>query len=155
MTGKKNDNVLALPPLTSDFGTTANTSLVPWDSRRPLTKAGKRLVEEAHKQRLVIDIITTKARFGASMIGKIHEHGGITFNEATSCLMEIKDQPGRNPQHQAYIDQFTEHQVQLLARQLLAVIDVSATGIGVEVHRDPHPPERPAGLLKRWFDNRE
>jgi hypothetical protein len=154
MTKRRNDNVLALPPLRSDFGTTANTSLVPWSARKSLNKNEKRLIESAHEQWLTIDIIATKARFGTRMIGEIHKHGSLTFDEATSFIVDIKDQPGRSQQHQAYIDQFSERQIQLLAQQALAAIDVSATGIGVEIHRDPHPPDEPEprpGFLQRVF----
>lgn len=156
MTRKKENNVLALAPLTSDFGSTADTSLVPWSSRKPLNKQEKQLIEVSHEQRLVIDLITTKARFGMSMIGEIHEHGSLTFDEATSFIMEVKERPGRSQLHQAYIDQFSERQIQLLAQQTLAVIDVSATGVGVEVHQSPYPPlEQHVGFLARLLGERE
>ena len=155
MTRKKGNNVLALPPLRSDFGTTADTSLVPWSARKPVTKREKQVIEVAREQWLVIDLTATKARFGDSMIGEIHKHGSLTFDEATSFIMEIKENPGRSQLHQAYIDQFSERQIQLLAQQSLAVIDVSATGIGVEVHRPLYPPEPPVGLLQRLLGGRK
>jgi len=113
---------------------------------------------------LAIDIISTKARFGASKIGEIHQHASLTFDETTSFIVEIKDRSGRSQQHQAYADQFSERQIQLLAQHLLGVVDVSATGIGVEIHRPPYPPPEPepplepkrrAGFLQRLLGSGE
>jgi hypothetical protein len=148
MTRKKTDNVLALPPLRSDFGSTADTSLVPWSAREPLNRREKRMIEEVHRQDLAIDLEAQQARFGISMMRRIHEHGAVSFSEATEFLMDIKEDSDRSQEHQAYIDQYILRQVQLLAQQTLAVIDITTTNIGVEVHRPPYPPpQAPAGLL--------
>jgi hypothetical protein len=156
MTRKKTDNVLALPPLRSDFGSTADTSLVPWSAREPLNRREKRITEESHSQDLVIDLIAQQARFGMTMIGRIHEHGNKTFNGTTEFIMEVKNDSDRTEEHQAYIDQFSQRQIQLLAQQLFAVIDVSATGVGVEVHKSPYPPlKKPTGLLARLLPEPE
>ena len=151
MTRKKNDNVLGLAPLTSDFSTTS-ASLVPWSSGWPLIKDEARLIEEARKQRLAIAIIDSKARFGASRIGEIHQHASRTFDEATSFIKEIEGRSGRSQQHQAVIKQYSERQIQLLAQHSLAVTEVSAADIGMEIHRSPYPslkPERRIGFLQR------
>ena len=156
MTKRRADNTLALTPLASDFGTTI--SLAPWSSRWALTEDEKRLNEEARMQQLAIEAIAAKARFGASKVGEIHQHASLTFDETVGFVMEVKDRPGRSQQHQAYIDEFTERQVQLLAQHSLGVVDVGATSIGLEVHRDVYSPpgsRRRAGFLQRLFGGRE
>lgn len=156
MTRKKTDNVLALAPLRSDFGSTADTSLVPWSARKPLNRREKQMIEEVHRQDLAIDLETQQARFGMTMMRRIHEHGAVSFSEATEFIMDIKEDSGRSEEHQAYIDQFSLRQIQLLAQQTLAVIDISTTGIGIEVHRSPYPPLKERhGFWARLLDYQE
>jgi len=152
MARKKDDNVLALTPLASNSSAATNTGLVPRNSFRALTRDEERLIEEDRKQQLAIEIRAAKGRLGMSKIAEVHKHAELTFDEAAGFIVEIKDRPGRSPQLQAYVEQFSERQIQLLAQHLLGVVDVSATGIGMEVHRDPYPPpERRAGFLERLF----
>lgn len=149
---KKNDNLLALPPLGSDESATDSTTLVPWSPRGSLTTEEKRVIDLYGKHRLLMGVIAEKARYGTSLIGEIHKHGSLTFDEATSHIMEVKDRSGRSELHQAYIDQFTERQIQLLARQSLGAIEVGATSIGFVIHEDSDPPPLPeprSGFLQR------
>jgi hypothetical protein len=155
MTRKKENNVLALPPLKSDFGSTADTSLVPWSDRKPINRQEKKLVAVSHEQRLVAELVALKGKYAMTLIGQIHQHGSLTFDESTGFIMDIKEHPGRSEEHQAFIDQFSLRQIQLLAQQTLAVIDVSATGVGVEVHRSPYPLPEEGGFLVRLFGKRD
>ena len=152
MATKKTDNILALAPLPSGFDTATSVSLAPWNSRRPRNQDEKRLIDEAYKRQLAMNIIGTQERFGESKIAEIHRHASQVFDETTGFILEVKDQPGRSPQHQACVEQFCLRQVQLYAQQSFALIDVGATGIALEVHRDPYPPpepERRHGFLER------
>lgn len=154
MAKKKNDNVLALAPLSSDLNMT-HGGLQAWNRRWEPTEGERQLTEEARTQQRAIDVIATKARFAESKVGEIHQHAIQVFDETNSLIMEAKERPGRSAQHQAYMDQFSERQVQLLAQHSLGLVEVSATGIGAEVHRSPYPPpEKPKpakrpGLLQR------
>lgn len=154
MTRKKSDNILALAPLSPDLNASGNLSLAPWSSRRKRTREEQRLVEEAYKRQLAMDIKATEARFAATKIAEIHRHAVKTFDQTSGFILEVKDQPDRSPQHQAYMDQFGERLVQLFAQQLLATVDVGATSIAIEVHASPYPepepePERRVGLFRR------
>lgn len=148
---KKNDNLLALPSLGSDEPSVGGTTIVPWSSRGSLTKEEKRVIDLHRKHELLMEVIAEKTRYGTSLIGEIHKHGSLTFDEATGHIMEVKDRSGRSELHQAYIDQFSERQIQLLARQSLGAIEVGATGIGLIIHEDSDPPEQPSGFLPRLF----
>lgn len=155
MSKKKTDNVLALPPLKSETGGRTGTSLTLQNTRDALDRREKRIIEESHTQDLVIDLRTQQARFAMTMIGMIHEHGSMTFSEATEMIMDVKDNSDRSQEHQAYIDQFSLRQIQLLAQETLAMIDVVATTIGEEVHRSPDDPARqPVGLLAQLLADR-
>lgn len=155
MSKKKTDNVLALPPLKSETGSGTGTSLLLRTTRDATNRLEKRIIEESHTQDLVIDLRAEQARFAMTMIGRIHEHGSITFSEATEMIMDVKDNVDRSQEHQAYIDQFSLRQIQLLAQETLAMIDVVATTIGGEVHRSPDDLSRePVGLLARLLTDR-
>ena len=153
MTGKTGENVLALARLKTEFGPTTEAGLVPWDDREPLSRMENELIAVSREQRLAISLIAAKARFGTGMISLIHMQGSVTFDKTTRFIMEIKDDAGRSQQHQAYVDQFSERQIQLLAQEVLAVIDVGAASIGQEIHRSAYPPPRAVrrGLLARLF----
>ena len=140
MTGKRNDNSLHMPPHTSRSAATTDVDLALWSSRQPSNRSDKRLIDEARKRQLAMYIIDTQTRFGLSRIAEIHRHASLVFDETCGFILEAKDQPGRSPQHQAYVDEFSERQVQLLAQTSLAMSDVGATSIGIEIHQSPYPP---------------
>lgn len=153
---KKTDNVLALPPMKSDFSPVAGTGLASQASNRQLDKREKQITELSREHRSVMELTADNARFGMTMIGKIHEHASSTFEETITYIVDTRNQPGRDDEHQAYIDQFSLRQIQLCAQQMLAVIDVGATGVGMEIHRSLYPPpeeapENGTGFFARLF----
>lgn len=158
---KKGDNVLALPPMKSGFSPGSGTGLDPHASNRPLRKREKQIIRLSQEQRSVMELTADNARFGMTMISRIHEHASLTFEETAAYIVDTRNQPGRDEEHQAYIDQFSLRQIQLCAQQMLAVIDVSATGIGMEIHRSLYPPpedppsEEPKGFFARLFGKHE
>ena len=139
MAKKDDGNVLALPPMKTEFGVTANTSLAPNTGRRPLNKRERQIIELSIEQRTVMEHTSANARLGMVLIGQIHEQASQTFEETTAFIIDTKNQPGRNAEHQAYIDQFSLSQIQLSAQEFLGIINVTATGIGMEVHRSLYP----------------
>jgi hypothetical protein len=142
MARRKDNNVLGLAPPSSDFGS-VGTEIVPWGSRWEMSKEDERINQEAQLHRRAIEIIESKVRLGTFKIGEIHQHAMQTFEETTSFIVEIKDQAGRSQQHQAYIDQYSERHIQLLAQHLMGITDVGATAVGKEVYRSPYPPPEP------------
>ena len=156
MARETNDNVLGLAPLSSEFGTATHLGLGLWSSHQSLTQDERQLIDEARKRQLAIDIISTQARFAVSKINEMHQHASGMFDTTCNLIIEIKDRLDRDAQHQAYIDQFSEHQIRLLAQHSLAMIEMGATNIGTELHQSPYPPsssgpKRPAGFLQRLF----
>ena len=152
MTRKRNGNVLGLPSLAPGSGLVDSANLMPWSPHHARTKEQKRMLERGETQMLAIGITSAKICYGGDKIGEIHRHVNAQFDETVNCVMEIKDLPGRTPQHQAYVDQFCERSIQLLAQHSLGVLEVGAAGIGMIVHEDPYPPPEPrTGFLQRVF----
>jgi hypothetical protein len=154
MTRKSNGNVLALPPLAPDSGLTASASLMPWSPHHARTREQKRMLEHGDTQMLAIGVTAAKTCYGDDKIGEIHRHVAAEFDETVNCIIAIKDRPGRTPQHQAFVDQFCEHSIQLLAQHSFGVLEVGAAGIGMIVHETPYPPPEPEprpGFLQRVF----
>ena len=152
---KNDNNVLALPPLKSEFSPTANTSIVPHAGGRAQEKRERQIIEISNEQRIVMEHTSYKAQLGMVMVEKIQEQGIHTFSETAAYILEIKNQPGRDTELQTYINQFSLRQTQILAQQVLGIIDVAGTGIGMEVHRPLYPereePTDRPGFFRRIF----
>lgn len=152
MTKENDQNVLALPPLKSEFRTPADTGLVQRNTTHPLKKRERQITDLAHEQRAVMEFTAQQARLGMALIGTIHEQASHTFDVTTTYIVETKNQPGRDEEHQAFIDQFSQRQAQLLAQELLGITDVSAAGVGREIHRTLYPqPEEERSVFERLF----
>ena len=142
---KKNEAVVALAPA-SDL----STALAPLSTRHGLTAAEKDIIDESYKQRLAIEAISVKEDFGTSKIAEIHLHIHATFDDTAGAMLELKSRSDRTREHQEYLDQFTRHQLNMLAQHLSGVLEVSASNIGVILHQSAYPPESDRqGLLSR------
>ena len=154
MARDSNDNILGLTPAPSEVSPIKHIDLTLWRTDRSLTQDERQLVDEARMRQLAIDIIGSQTRFALTKISEMHEHASRTFDETCNLIVETKEQPERNEQHQLCIDQFSDHQIRLCAQHSLAMLEVGATAIGTELQRSPYPPpdsgaNRPAGFLQR------
>ncbi|MCL5960829.1 MAG: hypothetical protein M1358_16270 [Chloroflexi bacterium] len=151
--GKNGESLLGLVPVTSGPNSPSNGSLAPISAQRSLSRDEQRTLDEYHKEILVIDATAHKTLFGMTKIGQIHQHGALKFDETTGYILNIKNQ-SRGREHQAYVNEFSAHQIQMLAGHLIGAMEVGGTNIGMEVHRSlyplPEPPE-PRSLWKRLF----
>lgn len=145
---KKNESLLGLVPYTPTAGT--NTGLVPFAPNQALTREEQRIVDEWHRQTLIIDATTTKTLLGLDKITEIHFHAATTFGEASGQILALRE-TAQGKEHQAYMDEFCRHQVQVLARHLLGAVEVGATNIGHEIHRSLYlaPEEDKRSFLQR------
>jgi hypothetical protein len=150
---KKEGSLLGLPAPDS-FGSSFSTgNIVPLRAGHQLSKDEQRVMAEWHKTQLVIEATAARAVFGISKVTEIHQHGSLTFEEATAAILAIKDK-AHGKEHEAFMEEFTSRQIPLMARHLFGAIDVSVTNIGLELHRSLYPePEKPEPLSvwKRLF----
>lgn len=149
----KKEALLGRAPLEGVPNPPPNGSLQLFAPERALTKDEQRTIDEFRKQRLVIEATEIKTDFGMTKIGEMHEHATVEFDDNVGYILEIKASQ-RGKEHQAYMDEFVKHQIQHMARNLAAAVEVGATGIGMEIHRSlyllPEPPE-PRSLCKMLF----
>jgi hypothetical protein len=149
---KKPENLLGLAPLSHQPGFRDHGPIVPVETRRPANQDERWIVDEYQKQALVMQGVEAKAVRAMKLIAEIHKEGLATFDEATGHIIHAKaDQ--RIKEHQAYIDEFSTREIQLMGRHLLATLEVAATNIGVEVHRTLYPPfpREATSVWKRLF----
>lgn len=142
----RKEGLLGLAPLDREPVSNGNGDLQLFDSQRALTKEEQRTVDEFRSQMRVIEAINAKTSFGMAKIAELHEHAAVEFDDTVGYILRIKDQP-RGKEHQLYINEFTSHQVNALARHLMGAVEVGATAIGAEIHRPlyfaPEPPPPP------------
>src|SRR5215211_3628493 len=102
---KKQESMLGLAPLShgSNFGDGGNVATV--DSMQPSNREERWILDEYHKQSLVMEGTEAKAVRAMKLIAEIHKEGVTTFDEATGRMLTIKANQ-RTKEHQAYIDEF-------------------------------------------------
>lgn len=148
---RKKESVLGLAPVTQNL---SNSSVVSYGNQNVTTDDERRIISEYRKQNLVIDGGREKSKFAISQIAEIYQHGVTTFDNSTEFITKLNNRP-RSKDHQAYMDEFCDRSVQMLARHIFGVVEVGATNIGVEVHRSLYPVfeppvlEKPKSLLQR------
>lgn len=151
---KKDETLLGLAtvPMASAFGNGhAGGGLARSGAFQALTKEQQRVLAEFEKQHLVIEKQQEKTTFGEEMIGEIHEHGFSTFAHTSGAIIGIKAL-AQGAEHQAYLEEFSKHQLAMLARHISGAVNVGATNIAVEISRSLYPePElpEPRSWLKR------
>lgn len=155
----KKNNVLALPPMKSDYNTAVNTGDASHAGGYVIQKREKEIIDLSAEQSTVMKHTTALAQQGITLVGSIQQHGSQVFDETSAFIIDVKQQPNRDAEHQSYIDQFSERQIQMLAQQVLGIMEVGAVGIGMEVHRSLYPeypkrdqqPDEKKGFFKRVF----
>jgi hypothetical protein len=148
---KKQESMLGLAPLShgSNFGDRGY--IVAVDAMQPSNREERWIVDEYHKQALIMQGVAAKEVLAMRLIAEIHKEGVETFDEAAGYILRLKAEQ-RTKEHQAYIDEFSTRAIQLMGRHFLATEEVAATNIGVVVHSTPYPPppETPS-VWKRLF----
>ena len=149
---KKEESLFALAPLSQSPSFGDDRSIVPLDSTRSSHRDEQWIVDEQHKQTLIMQGFEIKTVQAMKLMAEIQKEGIVTFDEATAFIFLIKDEQ-RNKEHQAYIEEFCARSLQMMGRHILAITEVGATNIGMEVHRSLYPPGpiEPRGFFKRLF----
>jgi len=149
---KKPESILGLAPLSQESNVGNHRYITPVDSMQPSNQADRWIMDEYRKQALIMVGVEAKAVHAMKLIAGIHKEGVTTFEEASGHILNIKANQ-RAKEHQAYIDEFSTREIQLMGRHPLATVEVAATNIGVEVHRSLYPPLHPEtqSVWKRLF----
>jgi hypothetical protein len=101
------------------------------------------------KQKVAIDAISNKTRYGMRRIMEVDHYAGELFNETASSIMKINEEK-RGSTYEAYHSAFNDRLVKTAARHICGLLEVGAMGIAKEVMRSPKSaPQPPKSFLKR------
>jgi hypothetical protein len=152
--GTKNESVLGLAPLRAP----PTLQISGWKEEpgvgRAVSKREQTILGLHHEQTLVIDAIGCKTRFGMATIGDIQRHAATEFADIAAWIYDLKgDTQGKG--YQAPVEEFSLCLIQVSARHLLGVVEVSDASIGGVIRaplepppQAPPPPPKP-GILAR------
>lgn len=143
------DNILSLPPLTPDSG-------FGFDLTQATASDSPKTIEDLHaindntlKQKVVIDAISGKTRYGMRRILEVDHFASELFYETTHSIMKINEE-GRGTAYEAYFSAFNDRLVKTAARHVYGLLEVGAISIAKEVMRSPkYNPPTPQSFLKR------
>ena len=149
--GKKNESVLGLAPLTSPPALQANGWQEVPGVGRAVSKREQTILGLHHEQTLVIDATGCKTRFGMATMADIQQHAATEFVDTAAWIDGLKGE-AQGKGYQAPVDEFSLCLLQVSARHLLAVVEVSDASIGGMVRAPLElPPEAPPPPPKRGF----
>ena len=146
---KKSKSLLELSPISVDAGLASSNNQNALDEINIFSSNSRLIGNEAQKQKSAIDALTKKALYGMDRIAEIDRQAGDVFEETARRIMTTKREV-QGQDHQKHIEEFSHRLVQMSARHMLGVVEIGATGIALEVHRSPYPPEpERQSLIKR------
>lgn len=130
---RRSHSVLGLPEETSAAG--FESGLVPYaPPDKPATRDERKIGVEYGKQTLVIEAQAAKTIFAQTKIADINRHVAVVFDVTAGFIVETKE-IARGQEHQAYVDEFANRQIQIFARHMLGTVEVGVTRIGLEIDR--------------------
>lgn len=145
------DNILSLPPLTPDSG-------FGFDLAQTNASDSPKTLDDLHaindttlKQKVVIDAISSKTRYGMRRILEVDHYAGELFYETAHAIMKINEE-GQGSAYEAYYSAFNDRLVKTAARHVYGLLEVGAMSIAKEVMRSPKPNPplpTPSSFLKR------
>jgi len=143
------ENILSLPPLMTDSG-------FGFELAQATAGDSPKTIEDLHaindntlKQKVVIDAISNKTRYGMRRILEVDHFAGELFYDTAKSIMKINEE-GHGTSYEAYHSAFNDRLVKAAARHIYGLLEVGAMSIAKEVMRSPkfNPPESKS-LLKR------
>lgn len=120
MATKKQDDLFpttALAPAAQQL----STSLAPSQRSRSLDKAERGIVQESHKQQVVIQEQQRKTEVAHRAIAAIHENGFREFTASADTIWEARTPNGRDPVLQREVDHVAAQTIRSAAGSIHAV----------------------------------
>ena len=130
---------------------TSSSSVIPFERSRESVQAARKIGEEGYKQRLVIAEEESKTNAANYAQAHIRVTATQAFVSCAEQLWELKTAPGRDPELQAYVDQFADHALRSAGTHILAATQAGGSRINAEVDRSLYvaTEEERRGLLAR------
>lgn len=146
---KREENLLGLAPVSSIF-TPASNKIQPFHHPGGVSKRQHKILSELEAEVDIIAATEIKTNYGQIAISSIHEQGFAVFDDTLEFMFDARLR-SRSQEHQQYIEEFTKHQIKMLANHIVGAIEVGATNVATEIHRSMYIPEEKPGWLQRLF----
>lgn len=131
---------------------TGNLGLMPYSAtRREVSREESRVLQEFRREELIIDLSAEKGKLGIRKLGEVQQCATDLFGETVTSMLDSKNR-AKGTEAQAYVEEFTMHQIQMYARHMLGTLEVVGTNIGLEVHRSLNLPPEQRGFWARLLD---
>lgn len=151
---KKNESILSLPAMTSDYLSGHSDVLVPTNETYGVNADRNIVLAESYRQRVAIESIQVKTICAMDQVQEIDQHADTNFIGLVEFVLQNKESK-ENTSCQPYIDEWSQRLIQVSAQQFLGTIKIATTAIAQEVARSPYPPipepEERKGFLERLF----
>jgi hypothetical protein len=147
---KKEDNPLGLTP----FGApTAGLSFgfgSPYlEAGRELTRDERRILDQFHKKKLVIDLTDVLTQISSGAISDIYQCSATTYDETAGYIENLRLGKQRSKEHQAFVDAFSHQLNALLGHHLGKIAEIGAERIGAELYDSLNVPPEQRSFLQR------
>jgi hypothetical protein len=144
-----NDNILNLPPLTPDSGFGFDLAQLASSDVPKAVDNFNAINDKSLQQKVVIDAIASKTRYGMRRLVETDQFASIMFDETARSIMKINED-ARGSSYEAYFSAFNDRMVKTAARHIFGLMEVGAASIAKEVMRTPRPtPPTQTSFLKR------
>jgi hypothetical protein len=152
---RRTNNLLGLSTVTPDSAFDQGGALISLDDIYPMAAGGRRIVAEAHRQRMGMVAQAIKADFADQKIGEVNQRAHRCFAETAENMLRVKSQT-KGTELEAYMEEFTHHAIQLTSQHMTGMMKIHAAAQAQEAARTPYPPEPPEpegrpGFFKRLF----
>ena len=147
---KKNESILSLPAMTSDYILGPSDVLVPDNESSSVYIDKRKIHAEGYRQRVATDAITHKSKYALDRAQEIDQHAHTNFISLVEYVIQNKEQK-ENTNCQPYIDEWSHRLIQVGAQQLYGIIKIASTAIAQELARSPYPPVPDPDLEKPSF----
>ena len=142
-----NDNVLGLTPLGTNNEWGFDPTRIVTDELAKSSEDIDAINTGTINQKVMIDAISSKARFGMRRLLEIDKFAGDTFNETVNSIMTINQEMHGTP-CENYSTAFNDRLLKIASRHIFGLLEVSAMSIAKEVMR-PMKPAPPKNFLGR------
>ena len=147
---RRTNNLLGLSTVTPDSAFDQGGTLISLDEAYPLAAGGRRIVAEAHRQRMGMVAQAIKADFADQKIGEVNRRAHRCFSETAEDMLRVKS-GAKGTELEEYMDEFTHHAIQLTAQHMTGIMKIHAAAQAQQAVSSPYPAEleeRP-GFWKR------
>jgi len=138
------DNVLGLPPISSESYFGFNTQEVNSDSRALSKGEIRETNQDAVRRRMAIDINANNNEHAIQRVSQMDQKAFVSFYKCAQFIVEMNEEARGTP-YEKYCTPFCERLIQESAHHTLGLLNVSAARIAFEVNRPPEP-EEPKGF---------